>query len=142
LAAPAEVGDRGADVDFCFSVRSPQTSAKPFGGCVFGVGYQSRPNAESNVVWVFTEPRFRVAGGRLDRTGFEGGILIRIGVGLVDAINVNPVSVAPGLFISRQFRNGDGSGGWSLTASYTHAWISGTDGAHNDRLALGLGWYH
>ena len=140
--APAEVGDRGADVDFCFSVRSPQTSAKPFSGCVFGVGYESRPHAESNVVWVFTEPHFRVAGGRLDRTGFEGGILNRMGVGLVDALNINPVSAAPGIYLSRQVRSSDGSGGWSLTASYAHAWITGTGGAQTDRFALGLGWYH
>jgi hypothetical protein len=141
FAAPAQVGDGGADVDFCFAIRSPQTSAKAFGGCAFGVGFQSRPQTESNVVWVFTEPRFRIAGGRPDRTGFEGGILVRMGIGIVNAVNVNPVAAAPGVYLSRHVRSSDGSGGWSLTASYAHAWISGTDGAHSDRFALGVGWY-
>jgi hypothetical protein len=142
FAGPAVRGQGGADIDLCFSVRGTRNSAKPVSGCVFGVGYQSRPHAESNVLWIFAEPRFRIAGGKTDRTGFELGILTRMGIGMVNTINVNPLSLAPGIYLSRQVRRADASGGWSLTASYAHAWITGTEGAQNDRFTLGVGWYH
>jgi hypothetical protein len=130
---PAPVGEAGGDFDFCFSAR-----VNRFSGCAVGVGYQSRPGAESGVVWVFSEPRFRIV-GRPGRSAFDAGILTRVGMGIVSGVNVDPISVAPGLYVSRQFRRNGAHGGWNIIASYAHVWITGTDGAQSDRFSLGLG---
>lgn len=131
---PAPVGEAGADLDFCFSA-----SVSRFSGCAVGVGYQSRPGAESGVVWVFSEPRLRIVGPKSGRSGFEAGLLTRVGIGIVSGVNVNPVAVAPGLYVSREIRRQGASGGWSIIASYAHAWITETDNAQSNRFALGLG---
>jgi hypothetical protein len=139
FSRPAPIGETGADVDLCFSVRPKASSRHRFSGCAVGVGYQSRPDAESSVVWVFTEPRLRIVGGRPDQSAFEAGILARVGIGIVSSINVNPVSVAPGIYLARQIRREGDRGGWNVIASYARLWISGTDGAQSNRFAIGLG---
>jgi hypothetical protein len=139
FSAPAPVGESGGDVDLCFSVRGDASSRTRFSGCALGIGYQSRPGAESGIGWVFTEPRFRIVGGRPGRSAFEAGILTRVGIGIVSGINVDPVSVAPGLYVSRQIRRDGAGGGWNVQASYARVWISGTDGARSDRFAIALG---
>jgi hypothetical protein len=139
FSEPAPVGEAGTDVDLCFSARGDASSRSRFSACAVGVGYQSRPGAESGVVWVFTEPRLRIAGKSAGRSAFEAGILTRVGMGIVSGVNVNPVSVAPGLYVSRQIRREGAGGGWNLMASYAHVWITGTDGAQSNRFAIGLG---
>ncbi len=139
FSTPAPVGEAGADVDLCFSVRGHSATPGRFSGCAVGFGYQSRPGAESGVVWVFTEPRFRIVGGKPGRSAFEAGVLTRIGIGIVGRVNVNPASVAPGLYVARQIRRDGSGGGWNLMASYARVWISGTDGAQSNRFAIGLG---
>lgn len=139
FGTPAPVGEAGADVDLCFSVRGAAASQGDVSGCAVGVGYQSRPGAESNVVWIFTEPRFRIAGSRSGRSAFEAGFITRLGLGIVSGINANPVSVAPGLYLARQIRRDGARGGWNVIASYARVWISGTDDAQSNRFAIGLG---
>jgi hypothetical protein len=139
FGTPAPVGEAGTDLDLCFSVRSSPTSRGGFSGCAVGVGYQSRPDAESSVVWIFSEPRFRVVGGTPDRSSMEAGFLTRFGIGIVEKVNVNPISVAPGLYVAHQIRRDGADGGWSLIASYSRIWISGTDGAQSNRFAIGIG---
>lgn len=137
FSEPAPVGEAGVDIDLCFSVRGVAASLARFGGCVVGVGYQSRPSAESSIVWIFSEPRFRVVGGGSGRSGFEAGLITRIGIGMVNTVNVDPISVGPGVYVSRQIRRD--RGGWSLIATYARVWISGTEGAQSNRFAIGLG---
>jgi hypothetical protein len=139
FGTPAPVGEAGADLDLCFSVRASPTSRGRFSGCAVGVGYQSRPDAESSVVWIFSEPRVRVVGGRPDRSSMEAGFLTRFGIGIVEKVNVNPISVAPGLYVAHQIRRDGAGGGWNLIASYSRVWISGTDGAQSNRFAIGIG---
>jgi hypothetical protein len=139
FSRPAPVGEAGADVDLCFSVRGDAAGRRRFSGCAVGVGYQSRPDAESSVVWVFTEPRLRIVGGRPGRSALEAGLLTRLGIGIVDRVNVNPISMGPGLYVAYQTRRDGAGGGWNLIASYARVWISGTDGAKSNRFGIGLG---
>ncbi len=139
FGSPAPDGETGADVHLCFSVRAQAASRGRLSGCALGVGYQSRPDAESSVVWIFTEPRLRIVGGGGDRSAIEAGFLTRLGLGIVNSINVNPVSVAPGVYVAYNIRRDGAQGGWTLIASYARAWISGTEGAQSSRFAIGLG---
>jgi hypothetical protein len=138
FSAPAPVGEAGANVALCFSVRGEAASRTRFSGCALGIGYEWRPDSESDLAWVFSEPRFRIV-GKPGRSGFEAGVLTRVGMGIVSSVNVNPVLVAPGIYVSRQIRQDGARGGWNLTVSYARAWITGAEGAQSNRVTFGIG---
>jgi hypothetical protein len=119
-------------------VRGEAASRTRFSGCALGIGYEWRPDSESDLAWVFSEPRFRIV-GKPGRSGFEAGVLTRVGMGIVSSVNVNPVLVAPGIYVSRQIRQDGARGGWNLTVSYARAWITGAEGAQSNRVTFGIG---
>jgi hypothetical protein len=158
-AVVADGGEAGSNVELCFSARRapgvPRLSM-----CALGLGHQSQHGAPS-ILWVFTEPRFRLLGRAPEgQSNWELGALFRAGIGNISRVAHDPVVLAPGLYLARHIRTSADGAGWSVQASYSHAWYKGfekpddiynsvtgefipADGAtpSSDRLLLGMGWY-
>lgn len=147
-SAPSPAGTDpagGTDVESCFSARAPGNSR--LGLCAVGLSYQSQEGGK-NILWVYTEPRVRLLGTRF---GWDAGVLFRFGVGMISAVSVTPITMAPGMYIARHFGRRANGNGWVLQASYARHLYRGFDKptgvigtAHptSNRLSLGLGWYH
>ena len=139
--------DGGTDVEGCFTARGGRVSSR-FRACVFGVSYQSQHGARS-ITWIYSEPRFRLVGGGMSRSGWELGPLFRFGIGMISASSETPIVIAPGAYIARLIGTSSQQGGWSIQASYTRPFYKGfsrptgmeaaTPKGH--RLTLGIGWY-
>jgi hypothetical protein len=137
----------GADLEACFTARAKAWSSR-FSACVLGVGHQSQHGARS-ILWVYTEPRFRILGGRgVDRSGWEVGPLFRFGAGIISASPETPVLIAPGVYVARSIPSSS-HGRWSLQASYSRAFYrnftrpTGAEPAtpKGHRVSFGIGWY-
>jgi hypothetical protein len=139
--------DGGTDLESCFTARGAQASSR-LTLCVLGLGYQSQHGARS-ILWVFSEPRFRVLGSGSGGSRWELGPLFRVGIGMISASSETPVMIAPGAYVARHIRSTSQSGGWSLQASYSRPFYKGftrpigaepaTPSGH--RLTFGVGWY-
>ena len=158
-AVVAAGGEPGNDLELCFAARRapglPRLSM-----CALGLGYQSQHGAPS-VLWVYTEPRFRLLGRAPEgRSNWELGALFRAGIGQISRVGHDPVLLAPGLYAARHIRTASDGRGWSLMASYAHAWYKGFEKPHDgfdpgtgeiipahaatpgsNRWMLGVGWY-
>jgi hypothetical protein len=158
-AVVANGGKAGSDVELCFAARRapgvPRLSM-----CALGIGQQSQHGTPS-ILWVFTEPRYRLLGRAPEgRSNWELGALFRAGIGNMSRVNHDPVVLAPGLYLARHIRTSAKGAGWSLQASYSHAFYKGfekPDDIYNsvtgefipgdvatpssDRLLMGIGWY-
>ncbi|HKU63168.1 MAG TPA: hypothetical protein VJQ44_18345 [Gemmatimonadales bacterium] len=158
-AAVEEGGESGSNVELCFAARRapgvPRLSM-----CALGLSHQSQHGAPS-ILWVFTEPRYRLLGrAPAGHSNWELGALLRAGIGNVSRVAHDPVVLAPGIYLARHIRTAPDGRGWSVLASFSHAWYKGfekPDDIYNsvtgefipgdvatpssDRLLLGLGWY-
>jgi hypothetical protein len=152
-------GEPGSDLEFCFAARRAPGLTR-LSMCALGLGHQSQHGAAS-ILWVFTEPRIRVLGpSTAGRSNWELGVLFRAGLGNVAGRNVNPVMLAPGLYVARHIRTAPDGRGWSLHASWARAWYRGftkpldswnpetgeiiraeAASPESSRLLLGVGWY-
>jgi hypothetical protein len=150
-SAPAPTGteiDGGSDIEGCLTARYGQR----FTLCVTGLDHQSQHGAR-NILWVYTEPRVGILGrGRSGQSGWDLGVLLRFGVGMISAYSATPTVLSPGLYLSRQLHRGSSSGtGWSLRASYSRSFFRGftrpfdatgeTVTPKSHRVSLGIGWY-
>ena len=100
---------------------------------------------------MYTEPRVRVVGrARRGHSNWEGGALLRLGGGSIERSASVPFLLAPGVYLARHVRRNQSGAGWSFQASWSHATYKGFPTSlgnanpihpHNDRLALGVGWY-
>jgi hypothetical protein len=149
-AAPLPGNDPagGTDIEGCFTARGAP-GLQRLSLCVLGVSHQSQHGA-SNILWVYTEPRVRILGrARPGQSNWDLGALLRFGVGITST-NDTPVTLAPGAYLARHLRSNSGGAGWSLQASYSHAFYRGFErpfgaGAEvtpkSHRLSFGVGWY-
>ena len=118
--------------------------------CVIGFGWESQPGANS-ILWIYTEPRLRLIGKTArGKSNWELGGLFRFGAGSISESAEVPVILAPGVYGARHIRTDMDGSGWSLIASYSHAWfgnlsrpVNGLDAPAptSHRLLLGVGWY-
>lgn len=147
-SAVPSLGDKaesGTDLEACFTARSAPGLGR-LGMCVVGLDYQSQHGAKS-ILWIYTEPRLRLLGG--PASNWELGTLLRFGAGIISASPDNPVILGPGGYISRYLGTGPRGAGWTLQASYFHAYFRGfsrpvgveSHTPSSDRLTLGVGWY-
>ena len=158
-AVVSEGGEPGNDLELCFSARRapglPRLSM-----CALGLGYQSQ-HAAPSVLWVYTEPRFRLLGRAPEgRSNWELGALFRAGIGQISRVAHDPIVLAPGLYVARHIRTAPNGRGWSLQASYSHAYYKGFAKPHDswnpetgeiipaqvatpgsNRWMVGVGWY-
>ena len=144
-AAPtlSDKAESGTDLEACFTARN---TPGRLGMCVVGLGYQSQHGAKS-ILWVYTEPRLRLLGG--PRSNWESGTLLRFGAGIISASPDNPVILGGGGYITRYLGTGPRGTGWTLQASYFHAYFNGfsrpvgveSHTPTSDRITLGVGWY-
>jgi hypothetical protein len=136
----------GTDIESCFS-------ARPRGGsglCVVGLSYQSQSGAK-NILWLYTEPRLRVLGrGRPVRSTWELGAMFRFGVGMISASSSTPVTLAPGVYLTRNLGSNGPGRRWNLQASYRRHFffgfgsptgVPGTVHPSSNQLSFGIGWY-
>jgi hypothetical protein len=158
-ATVAHGGESGSDIELCFAARRAP-GAPRLSLCALGLGYQSQHGAPS-VLWVYTEPRFRLLGRAPEgRSNWELGALLRAGIGQISRVAHDPFVLAPGVYVARHIRSAPDGRGWSLQASYAHAWYKGFAKPHDgfnpvtgepmpaqvatpgsNRLLMGVGWY-
>jgi hypothetical protein len=139
----------GTNLEACFAARSapgfPRISM-----CALGLGYETQRGAR-DILWIYTEPRFRLLGhARRGKSNWELGVLFRVGLGEISKSAVEPLILAPGVYVARQIRRDARGRGWSLQLAYSHPAVRGFPksprGTKNvtprsDRLLFGLGWY-
>jgi hypothetical protein len=158
-AVVAGGGEPGRDVELCFAARRAP-GAPRLSLCALGLGYQSQHGAPS-VFWVFTEPRFRLLGhAPAGHSNWELGGLFRAGIGQISRVAHDPVVLAPGIYLARHIRTAPDGRGWSVQASYSHAWYKGFAKPHDgwnpdtgeiipaeaatpgsNRFLVAIGWY-
>ena len=136
----------GSDIEGCLTARHGRRLTL----CVTGLDHQSQHGAR-NILWIYTEPRVGIIGGGSGQSGWDLGVLLRFGVGMISAYPTTPTVLSPGLFLARQLHRGPSGTGWTLQASYSRSFYKGfakpfdaegvTVTPKSHRVSLGIGWY-
>jgi hypothetical protein len=119
--------------------------------CVMGLDYQSQRESPT-ILWVYTEPRLGILGGvRPGQSSWDVGALLRFGVGLISGSPATPTILGPGLYVARHLHTSSSGAGWSIQASYSHAFFRGfarpvgtvgeTATPKSHRVSFGAAWY-
>jgi hypothetical protein len=121
LPSPGNEPAGGTDIEACFTARS----GRRFAMCVMGLDYQSQRRSPT-ILWVYTEPRVGILGGvRPGQPSWDVGALLRFGVGLISGSPATPTVLGPGLYVARHLRTSSTGAGWTVQASYSHAYFRG-----------------